>query len=437
MTYYPELLERVHDQARMQPALYGDIDFSHPPHRLTTDPETRASLPAWVAPREPMLADDRLVELVTTTTMLGDVVADPYASLLPRFGLPKLIAMLRQACREGVDAVPDAPPELHTFLAALEERPDWLDMDLVEEGARHARVSAAFLSPFITRGAFLATFLNTYAALPMVLTGALSGRRASVRVNETACFFAETTLPGALARDGVGFESAAMVRLMHSMVRFNALHRSQRWDTQVYGVPIPQIDQMPAGMIIMYLLAMAARRRGRTDFTQRERAMLEFARYRSFLLGLPEELLPTDVAGVIDLFHARAATLRDDFDDTCRELVTSTMAAYLRPGRAPFDRLFTAVEKTWSRAFFLAFNGGDRAASARMGAPFGPTDALRLALTAPLVFGRLIAVTVASGQPGLSGLADRYAQRVLARRLVAYGKPEYTTDARHYRSAAP
>ena len=37
-----------------------------------------------------------------------------------------------------------------------------------------------------------------------------------------------------------------MVRLMHSMVRVNVL-RTGRWDLVVYGVPIPQVDQMPAG----------------------------------------------------------------------------------------------------------------------------------------------------------------------------------------------
>src|SRR5262249_46758034 len=154
--------------------------------------------------------------------------------------------------------------------------PDWIDMDLVEEGARHARIPAAFVAPFVTRGAFIATFMNTYAALPMALTGALGGRRAAKRVNETSSFFTVTTLPGALDRYGPGFEAAAMVRLMHSMVRYNALKRSQRWDLHVYGIPVPQVDQMPAGLINIYFLAANLRRKGRSEFTARERAIVEF-----------------------------------------------------------------------------------------------------------------------------------------------------------------
>ncbi len=87
--------------------------------------------------------------------------------------------MLKRACREGVEAVPDAPPELVAFIAAMEATPAWIDFDLVREGARQERIPAALLAPFITRGAFIATFTNSYAALPMALTGALSGKRAA------------------------------------------------------------------------------------------------------------------------------------------------------------------------------------------------------------------------------------------------------------------
>ena len=83
-----------------------------------------------------------------------------------------------------------------------------------------------------------------------------------------------------------------MVRLMHSMVRFNAI-RSGRWDVSVYGVPIPQVDQMPAGLIPIFLMAFKMVGQGRRDFTAAERAQVELARYRCFLLGLPEELLAT------------------------------------------------------------------------------------------------------------------------------------------------
>ncbi|OCB17401.1 hypothetical protein A5674_11755 [Mycobacterium malmoense] len=436
VTYYPELARRVRSQRDLQPDLYGDFDFDRRPDRLATEPGVDSALPAWVADRAPILEDDRVVELMSTATLLGDVVADPYAALMNSYSVAHLIDMLKTACREGIDAVADAPPQLAEFLAAMEATPEWIDFDLVREGARQERIPAALLAPFITRGAFIATFTNTYAALPMALTGALSGKRAARRVNETASFFAVTTLPGALDRYGPGFEAAAMVRLMHSMVRYNALKRSDKWDTAIYGMPVPQVDQMPAGMIGQYLLARRARQQGRTEFTKEERAVVEFARYRCFLLGLPEELLPSEPADIIRVMHARSALLRDGFDSICQELVRGTMAAYLRPGTSLFDRCAEAVEKSFSKLTFVrTFCNGDREIAEAMGVSMGPTDLLRVALTAPFIIGRFNVVSQASRIPVLRDVTDAYVIGLLKLRLATYGKPEFTTDATHYTPA--
>ncbi|HEY1840795.1 MAG TPA: oxygenase MpaB family protein [Mycobacterium sp.] len=436
VTYYPELAQRVRSQRDLQPGLYGDFDFDQQPDRLATEPDVVSALPTWVADRAPILEDDRVLELISTATLLGDVVADPYASLMTTHGVAQLIDMLKAACREGMEAVPDAPAELVSFIAAMEDTPEWIDFDLVREGARQERIPAALLAPFITRGAFIATFTNTYAALPMALTGALSGTRAARRVNETASFFAVTTLPGALNRYGPGFEAAAMVRLMHSMVRYNALKKSDKWDTAVYGMPVPQVDQMPAGMIGQYLLARQARQQGRTKFTKEERAVVEFARYRCFLLGLPPELLPAEPADIVHVMHARSALLRDGFDDICRELVSGTMAAYLRPDTTLFDRCAEAVEKSFSKLTFVrTFCGGDRDVAHAMGVSLGPTDLMRVALTAPFIIGRFTAVSQASRIPVLRDLTDAYVIGLLKLRLATYGKPEFTTDAAHYTPA--
>lgn len=432
--HYPGLAERIRRQKVNQPSLYGDVDFDARPYRLATELGDKSALPPWVADRGSILADPRVVELISTATMLGDVVADPYAALIADHDFKTLIEMLSLACRDGIDAVPDAPPELRAFIAAMEATPDWLDMDLVEEGARRARVSAAFVSPFLIRGAFVATFTNTYAALPMALTGALGGRKAARRVNETASFFAVTTLPGALKRHGVGFHAAAMVRLMHSMVRHNALRRSDRWDVTVYGIPIPQVDQMPAGLLNILVLATRARRQGRAEFTADERALVEFVRYRCFLLGLPEELLPTTAEETLHVMHARAALLRDGFDhETCGALIRATMTARLRPGDTVFDRAAEAVERSYSKASFIrAFAAGDRKVAAGMGIDFGPADIARIAATAPFLVGRFLAVRAAGRVPALRKAVDAYVIRVAKRRLATYGKPQFTTDAETY-----
>ena len=309
-------------------------------------------------------------------------------------------------------------------------------MDLVREGARLDLNAMAHLAPFAIRGAFVATFLNKYSALPMALTGTLTDDSAALRVNETATFFATTVLPGALERHGAGFRAAAMVRLMHSMVRFNAL-RSGRWDVSVYGVPIPQVDQMPAGLIPIYLMAFKMLRQGRRRFTAEERAKVELARYRCFLLGLPRDLLAETPEGIVRAMTARNSTLRQGFDDeTCGALIRATLAAYLPPDRSLASRLHDRIERRFAKVFFLRhFMDGDRAAAARMGVEVGPADGLIFAAVALGVTARMVIFRAAGRTPGLREVADAVLERRVRKLLARYGHAEYVTDAAGYRPA--
>jgi hypothetical protein len=236
----------------------------------------------------------------------------------------------------------------------MEQFPAWLDPKLIEQGARMERSAYAHRAPFVVRGGFIGTFMNKYSALPMALTGALSNKTAARRIKETATFFTTTVLPGALERHGPGFKAAAMVRLMHSMVRFNVLTRSPHWDVKIYGMPIPQVDQMPVALMPIFPLAQKALHKGRTTFTPAERARVDLARYRGYLLGLPRELLADTPQSIVDIMLTRFATLRKGFDDTCAGLVAATMAADLMPDRSPSSRVHAWMERGFSKLFFVA-----------------------------------------------------------------------------------
>ena len=425
---------RVMSQKTRLPVLYGGFDFDRLPERFT--PDAAQAVVKDRAPGGVEVSDEDLAR-VRHYTMLGDVVADAYAARMRDFGFRPLIDMLVTACDHGIDAVPDAPPELAAFIAAMEATPDWVDMDLVREGARLDLNATANLAPFAIRGAFIATFLNKYSALPMAITGTLGHATAPRRVNETATFFACTTLPGALERHGEGFKAAAMVRLMHSMVRFNAM-RSGRWDAAVYGVPIPQVDQMPAGLIPVFLLAFRLIREGRSAFTREERAKVELARYRCFLLGLPEDLLADTPEGIVRLMTARNTTLRAGFDDaTCGALIRATLAAYLPPDRSLRHRLFDAVEKRFARGFFLKhFLEGDGARAAAMGVRVGPVDRLVFVVVALWIAARMAVFDVGRRVPGLRAPLEARLVRRVRRLLARYGHAEFTSDAAAYRPTA-
>ena len=431
----PEYTDLVRRQREEIPGLYGKVDFSTVPERLDTeatlDDERFEKLRSLVAP---VFDQPELLERVRNSTMTGDRVADAYAALIPQYGFPALIQMLDAACERGVENVEDAPPELVAFIRAMENTPEWVDMDLVEAGARDERIPMASGTPFAIRGAFLATFLNKYAALPMTMTGTLSDEASAKRVFETASFFTATTLPGALERYGKGFQAAAKVRLMHSMVRFHLLS-SGKWDVGTYGIPIPQVDQMPAGTIGTFLMSARLLRKGVTEFTEAQRATVELSRYRCFLLGLPQDLLGETPREIIDLLMARHVTLREAYDDeTCGTLVRGTMEANLFDRSSLRGKLHSWLENGFSRFVLInSFLSGDATQAKAMGITFSRTEKLAAAIAAGVISSNAAFYRLGLKVPGLSSWIDRRLNAKIAQLLDTYGHADFVTDPGRYK----
>lgn len=416
------------------PGIYGGVDFTVVPERLdataTIDDDRFASSRDAVA-----RVFDRpdLIETLRNATMTGDRIADAYAALIPERGFRTLVEMLEQACEHGVEHVDDAPPELVAFIEAMENTPDWVDMSLVEQGARAERIPMATATPLAIRGAFLATFLNKYAALPMTMTGTLSDEAAAKRVFETASFFTATTLPGALDRTGKGFEAAAKVRLMHSMVRYHLLE-SGRWDVATYGIPIPQADQMPAGLIGVFLMSAQLLRKGQTEFTPGQRASVELSRYRCFLLGLPENLLGNTPQEIVDLLVARHISLREGYDDeTCGALVRGTMEAELFDTTSTRGRLHAWLENGFSKFVLIkSFLDGDTERAASIGITLDRSEKVAAGLAAATIAGKATFYRVGLRLPVVAPRVDARLNRRLATLLDTYGHADFVTEPEKY-----
>jgi hypothetical protein len=432
-----ELQQEIASQVTRLPAMYGQVDFSSTPERFTTEPGADTEISPDFADRRPeLLANAERVALIKAYTMHGDPVADAYATLIPQYGFQRLVKMLTEVCDHGWEQEPSAPAELVRFIQEMENFPTWLDPKLIEQGARIERNAYAHRAPFVIRGGFIATFMNKYAALPMVLTGALSKASAARRVNETAIFFTTTVMPDVLDRHGAAFKAAAMVRLMHAMVRFNILRRGDRWDCKTYGIPIPQVDQMPAGLISIFLIAQKALRRGRTTFTSAGRARVELARYRCFLLGLPQDLLPETPQSIVDIMLTRHATLRKGFDQNCAALVRAMLAADLTSDHSLRGRAHSWLEHAFAKVYFVTnFMRGDKQAAAGVGVRLGFADYLGTAMAGVVIASTMAVYAIAAHIPELRNAADRSLVRKLNRLIARYGHAEFTTNAAAYRPA--
>jgi mpaB/rubber oxygenase-like protein len=419
------------------PAIYGDVDFSILPERYVSDDSIIDSLPTrYKRYAERALSDPARVEKIRNYTMTGDRVADAYAALIPQYGFRTLITMLDDACDQGIEAVADAPQELVAFIRAMEATPDWVDMKLVDAGARQERIPLATISPFVIRGAFIATFMNKYTALPMTMTGTLSDDKSARRVFETASFFTATAMPGALGRFGSGFKAAAKVRLMHSMVRYNIM-RTGKWDVATYGIPIPQVDQMPAGLIGIFLLSFQLLAKGRTTFTAAERERVEMARYRCFLLGLPQDLLGETPEEIVDLMMARTVSLKDEFDDdTCGVLIRGTMEAELFSDPSLRGRLHRWMERGFSKYFLIQnFCRGKPERAEKLGVRYQLEDRLATGVAIMVLLASSNIYQLGMRIPGIRDVVDKHLVKKLAGLLDSYGHADFITDAKQYKMA--
>jgi hypothetical protein len=435
-TLITELTAMVASKVAQIPSMYGRVDFAVTPERFTVALGDEELAPEYAQRGPDLLASPEQVALIKAYTMRGDPVADAYAALIPQYGFQRLVAMLKKACDRGLDSGPSVPPELARFIQDMERFPAWLDATLIEQGARIERNAYAHRAPFIIRAGLIATFMNKYAALPMVVTGALSSKSAAHRLNETAIFFTQTVMPDVLDRHGAAFKAAAMVRLMHAMVRFNILSRGDRWDVKTYGIPIPQVDQMPAGLMSIFLIAQKALCQGRTAFTPAERARVELARCRCFLLGLPKDLLADTPQSIVDILLTRHATLRKGFDDNCAALVRAMLTADLTSDHSLPGCLHTWLERGFAKVYFVRnLMRGGKSAAGKVGVQVRLADYVAAAAAGILNASRMAAYAIAARLPAVSDAADRSLVRKLTKQLKRYGHAEFTTNAATYRSA--
>jgi hypothetical protein len=191
---------------------------------------------------------------------------------------------------------------------------------------------------------------------------------------------------------------------------------------------------MPVALRPAFVLAQEALRQGRAIFTPAERARVELARFRGFLLGLPEALLPGTPQDIVDILLTRHATLRQRFDETCSALVRATMTADLTPDQSFRGRVYAWLERGFSKLFFVKTSmRGDRHAAAQIGVRLSMIEYLSAGTTAILIASCMSAYAIAERIPWLREAADRSLVRKLRKRLAGYGHAEFTTDAASYR----
>ena len=235
----------------------------------------------------------------------GDPVAERFVDevffgeLGPRQGRN----LLDQALEHGIDAVADAPESMRALFEQFETVPDWVNRELVEEGAQIWRRWGTDL--FNVAGAeTLEMYTESAVATPLSLAGGYAGEAALRRFLETIRFWIDVSEPGALfaiGSDGGG--TAMRVRVMHVSVR-RRVAGHEEWHGDRWGLPISQAYMMltllggsVAPAMLMFML-------GHITTAREMRALLHYQRYLGYLVGVFPSYYPDDVKSAVQVLFA-------------------------------------------------------------------------------------------------------------------------------------
>ncbi|MCA9607077.1 MAG: DUF2236 domain-containing protein [Myxococcales bacterium] len=342
--------------------------------------------------------------LMQTDTVADDFVA--WAAQAPS-GIGR--RLFERAVDHGIDAVPEAPPELVRWFAPIESPPSWLNPDALRLAAHTTfRVGAAG-GAVLTGVALMGGYRSQAAVKPLAMTGALE-RMAKRRIAETSRFVLDVTGSETMPRFSDGWKSTARVRLMHTMVRRSLRQRSD-WDTAAWGMPINQTDTAATHLEFSAIYITGLRALG-FRFTEDEReAIMHLWRYVSILMGADDALLAHDYRSGLRQMYIHGVT-NPPADDDSRALAQALHRLPMQLASTPWER---AVAKLQTRAqtALSRLVLGDEAID-DLGLPRAPLHPLLLGLSAT----RWGAETLRRAIPGATALAAKRG-RDMQRRVVA------------------
>ena len=340
----------------------------------------------------------------------GDPVAERFVAETyhGEMGGERARALLDEALRVGVDNVPDAPESMRALFAEFETIPDWVDPDLIEQGAAVWRRWGYSLGAVGNAGT-MDTYTEGSLAVPLSLSGGYAGKSALHRYLETTRWWLEVCKPHAVLTPGsVAREVSLKVRVMQVSVRARVAEHPE-WNAAAHGLPISQSEMMLTLLGGSVAPALGLFSLGFLTSPAEMRAVLHFNRYLGHLVGCRvDEMYPDTVADAVRLLYYFDATRKYDSGPLGPELVEAFVPSF-EPGpdvrgmeraRALFH---LHLQAGYTRLFMLPWN------RRRYRLPSGIPGVLFLVLRSPLIAAVEVARRIVPG-------VDRWWQRGSVRR---------------------
>lgn len=243
----------------------------------------------------------------------------------------------------------ELPAVVRDYLVETAQLPEWADPELMLAGARFF----TRYGPEMVQLLFGASLPVLYAAHPgnevLVLTKKMTDNMYR-RIVETAQFVLDVTEEDAFEPHGHGIRTTQKVRLMHATIR-HFLAVDPRWSAawrDEWRMPICQSDL--AGTMLSFSVApIQGLEKSNVGISREEKeAFLHLWKVIGHLLGIVDDLLPTDWDDALDLFDQwkRRNHKESEAGRILGGALVDFMTEYV-PGRL-FDGVVTGWTRLWS-----------------------------------------------------------------------------------------
>lgn len=383
-------------------------------YRAAEERGARLGRPLRLAARIREIDEDLLVRLgrgFMETDDLGGRLAK--AMRLPATDPHRVtMADFRLALAEGIDAVPDAPPALREFFDVVETIPEWVDWDLIEEGARVFRFLGQNSLDILLQLSLIGGYRFGGPTDLLVATGGLSGDSTMRRLGETQKWGVALSQPGGLRRGSEGYSVAVHVRLMHALVNESF---TSRWDVERWGMPINQTDQAATLGLFNGVPLIGCRALGARITRADSRAYMHLWKYIGWLMGVDEQWL-VETEREQHRLNYHVLLVQDDISDAGPQLANAIVDAQdsLHFRRFPAISRWLARERLLSMLTMLLGPSSMRDLELPIRPPWAPTYVFALNFLRYRVIGM-----TPWGHEALIRWGDRVAARTLYRHFGA------------------
>ncbi|MFI6427996.1 oxygenase MpaB family protein [Promicromonospora sp. NPDC050880] len=189
---------------------------------------------------------------------------------------------------------------LQSFLAAVTAVPDWVDWDLMDEGAAVLRRLGQNAADVLLQLSLVGGYRFGGPTDLLVATGALTGDTLR-RLADTQEWTVGLSEPGALRVGGPAWQATVRVRVMHALVgaSFTGDDASpgpaaRPWDTARWGLPVNQADQAATLGLFDGTVVLGCRALGVPVPPSDSRALMHLWKWVGHLLGVHPDFLVDD-----------------------------------------------------------------------------------------------------------------------------------------------